>query len=136
LKSKILTFILTKGLIIGGLFMLIISVIILNNGMVKKRITEENNVVSAKVLETPMDCDNLGRRGGYYKLQYNGQVFVKKGNRLICETIYGKKEVNVLTNAQMDKLIFLNEYEESNDFLYGILLGFFGLVITYKGWKK
>ena len=111
--------------------MLVVALIILNNGIVKKRITEDNNVVSAKVLETPVDCDNLGRRGGYYKLQYN-----KKGNRLICETIYGKNELNVLTNAQMDKLIFLNEYEESNDFLYGILLGLFALVITYEGWKK
>ena len=116
--------------------MLAITVIVFNNGMVKKKITEENRVVSAKVIETPMECDNIGRRGGYYKLQYNGQVFVKKGNRLICESIYGKQEVNVLTNAQMDKLIFLNEYEESNDFLYGILLGLFGLAITYKGWKK
>ena len=116
--------------------MLVITVVVLNNGIVKKRITEEKRVVSAKVLETPIDCDNLGRRGGFYKLQYNGQLFVKSGNRLICETIIGKNEVDVLTNEQMDKIMFLNEYEESNDFISGILLGIFGIVILYKGWKK
>ncbi|MEO9480080.1 MAG: hypothetical protein ABJO28_14360 [Maribacter dokdonensis] len=136
MKSKIISFIITKGLIIGGLFMLIIAVIVLNNGVVKKRITEQNKIITAKVLETPKDCDNLGRRGGYYKLTYNGQVFVKKGNRLICETIIGKSDLEVLTNEKEDKIVFLNEYEESNDFWSGILLGIIGIVIAYKGWKK
>ena len=39
----------------------------------------------------------------------------------------------IISDGEAD---FLNEYEESNDFLYGILLGLFGLVITYKGWIK
>ena len=116
--------------------MSIIAIIILTNGVVKKRITEQNKIVTAKVLETPKDCDNLGRSGGYYKLTYNGQVFVKKGNRLICEAIIGKSDVDVLTNENNDKIVFLNEYEESNDFWSGILLGIIGIVITYKGWKK
>lgn len=116
--------------------MLVIAVVVLNNGLVKKEITEENRVVSAQIIETPKDCDDLGRRGGFYKLQYNGMVFVKRGNRLICETVIGKNKLEVLTNAEMDKLVFLNEYEESNDLLYGILLGLFGTVIVYKGWKK
>ncbi|MDF4222757.1 hypothetical protein PXC01_14230 [Maribacter sp. M208] len=136
MKSKIISFIITKGLIIGGFFMLIIAIIILNNGVVKKRITEQNKIVTAKVLETPKDCDNLGQRGGYYKLTYNGQVFLKKGNRLICETIIGKSDIEVLTNDNKDKIVFLNEYEESNDFWSGILLGIIGIVIAYKGWKK
>ncbi|MDT0622959.1 hypothetical protein [Croceitalea vernalis] len=136
MKSKIISFIITKGLTIGGLFMLIIAVVVLNNGVLKMRITEQNKIVTAKVLETPKDCDNLGRRGGYYKLTYNGQVFVKKGNQLICETIIGKSDVDVLTNENEDKIVFLNEYEESNDFWSGILLGIIGIVIAYKGWKK
>ena len=116
--------------------MLVIAVVVLNNGLVKKKITEDHRVVSAKVIETPMDCDNIGRSGGFYKLEYNGQVFVKRGNRIICEMVIGKKEVYVLTNVEMDKLVFLNEYEESNDLLYGILLGLFGAIIVYKGWKN
>jgi len=64
LKSKIISFIITKGLIIGGLFLLIIAIIVLNNGVVKKRITEQNKIVTAKVPEKPKDCDNLGQRGG------------------------------------------------------------------------
>ena len=108
----------------------------ISNGITRKRMTEGNRIVSAKVLETPFDCDNLGRKGGYYKLEYNGKVFVKKGNRLICEKIHGKKSIDVLTNPKMNKIIFMNEYEESTDFLYGTLLMLFGILITYKGWKK
>tara|TARA_R110000744_G_C19321296_1_gene557669 strand:- start:1168 stop:1518 length:351 start_codon:yes stop_codon:yes gene_type:complete len=116
--------------------MLIVAVVVIDNGLTKKKITEENRIVSAKVLESPTDCHDIGRRGGFYKLQFNGQVFVKRGNRIICESIVGKNEVDVLTNERMDKVVFLNEFEESNDFLSGILLGLFGIVIIYKGWKK
>lgn len=126
----------TKGLVIGGLSMVIIAIVIIHNGITKKKIIKENRIVTAKVLESPADCDYLGRRGGFYKLKYNGQIFVKKGNRIICESIIGKNEVHMLTNEKMDKLVFLNEYEESNDFLSGTLLGVFGIVIAYKGWKN
>ena len=116
--------------------MVMISLIVINNGIVRKRMTEENRIVSAKVLETPLDCENFGRRGGYYKLEYKGRIFVKSGNRLICEQVFGKEKVDVLTNLEMDKIIFLNEYENSNDFLYGTLLMLIGITISFKGWKK
>jgi len=135
-KSKILSFFITRGLQIGGFFIFLISLIVLNNGVVRKVITEENRVVSAKVLETPLDCDNLRRRGGYYKLEMNGQIFVKSGNRLLCEQVFGKEKVDILTNSEMDKIVFLNEYENSNDFLSGTLLMLFGIAIAYKGWKN
>lgn len=136
MKSKILSFFITRGLQIGGFFICLISLIVLNNGVVRKVITEENRVVSAKVLETPLDCDNLGRRGGYCKLEMNGQIFVKSGNRLLCEQVFGKEKVDVLTNSEMDKIVFLNEYENSNDFLSGTLLMLFGIAIAYKGLKN
>ena len=136
MRNKSPYFVLRHGLKIGGLFIVLISLVVINNGIVRKRMTEENRIVSAKVLETPLDCDDLGRGGGYYKLEFNGQVFVKNGNRLVCETVYGKEKIDVLSNSEMDKIIFLNEYENSKDFLYGTLLMLFGIVITYKGWKK
>ncbi|MEO9512732.1 MAG: hypothetical protein ABJN84_17415 [Flavobacteriaceae bacterium] len=136
MKSRILDFFITHGLKIGGLFMVLISLVVINNGIVGKKITKENRIVSAKVLETPLDCDNLGRRGGYYKLEYNGRVFVKSGNRLVCEKVYGKDKIDVLTNSEMDKIIFLDEYENSNDFIYGTILMLIGIAITFKGLKK
>ncbi len=98
--------------------------------------TEENLIVSALVIETPPDCENLGRRGGTYRLEFNGQVFVKRGNRLMCELVIGKEKVDVLTNKERDNIIFQNEYENSNDFLYGTLLILFGMFIAFMGWKK
>jgi hypothetical protein len=136
LKPKIISFIFKYGLIIGGLFILLISGIIINNGFLKKQITKENVIVTAKVIESPKDCDDLGRRGGYCKLEFNGKTFVKNVNRIFCKSVADKKEVKMLTNGKMDELIFPNEYENSNDFVYGLLLGLFAIVIIYKGFKK
>ncbi|MBO0320668.1 hypothetical protein J0X14_00045 [Muricauda sp. CAU 1633] len=131
MKSKSHTFLNKYGLKIGGLFMVLVSLLVIRNGVIKKKITEENRIVSAKVLETPLDCDDLGRRGGYYKLEFNGMVFVKNGNRLICEQVFGKESVDVLTNLKRNKIVFINEYKNSNDILYGTLLVLMGLVITF-----
>ncbi|MFH4968743.1 hypothetical protein V8G61_11125 [Gaetbulibacter sp. M240] len=136
MKSKLLSFIIKYGLLIGGLFMLLISLIIINNGFKKKQITKENKIVTVKVIESPTDCDNLGRRRDYCKLKFNGQIFVKNVNRIFCELVVGKKEIKMLTNEKKDELVFPNEYENSKDFLYGILLVLFAIVISYKGWKN
>ncbi len=118
------------------MFILTIAIVVLNNGISKKIITQENRVVTAQVLEVPNNCDALGRRGGFCKLKFNGQVFIKKINRIFCESVIGKSEVEMLTNKQGTKLIFLNEYEKTYDILSGTLLGLFGIVIVYKGWKN
>ncbi|WP_375324926.1 hypothetical protein [Flagellimonas sp. GZD32] len=133
MKSKTLKFLIQYGLKIGGLFIILISFIVINNGIVRRKITKENRIVSAKVLEVPLECNNLGRRGGYYKLELNGQIFVKNGNRFICEQVIGKDKVDVLTNSKKDKIIFINEYQNSNDFLYGTILMLFGLGIALQG---
>lgn len=113
--------------------MVLIALIIVKNGFDRKKITEANIIVSAKVLESPSDCDNLGRRGGFYKIEYNGKIFVKRGNRLVCEKIYNRKNIDVLTNRERDKIVLFDEYENSGDFLYGTLLAIIGLFIIYKG---
>ncbi|RKN80151.1 hypothetical protein D7Z94_18105 [Ulvibacterium marinum] len=122
----------------GGFFMVIISCVLIYNSIVDKKIIAENRIVSARILETPPDCNNLGRRGrgGYYKLELNGQIFIKNGNRLVCEKLYGKDKINVYTNFKMDKILFLDEYEKSKDILYGTILMFIGIVIIIKSWKK
>jgi hypothetical protein len=136
LKSKIISFISKYGLVIGGLFMLLISGVIINNGFLKQQITKENIIVTAKVIESPKNCDDLGRRGGYCKIEFSGKIFIKNLDEVFCGLVANKKEVKMLTNAKMDELLFLNEYENSNDFVYGFLLGLFAIVIIYKGFKK
>ncbi|GGZ94223.1 hypothetical protein [Algibacter mikhailovii] len=135
MNEKTKAFLNSKGLIFGGFFMIAISLIIIWKGIEKKRITEENRIVVATVLETPTDCDNLGRRGGYYKLQFNDRIFVKSGNRIICESIVGKNEVDVLTNEEMDEIVLVNEYEEYN-LWSGFALVFIGSIISFKGWRS
>ena len=135
MNQKIKTFLASKGLIFGGFFMIAISLIIIWKGIEKKQITEENRIVVATVVEAPTDCNDLGRRGGYYKLQFNDKVFVKSGNRIICESIVGKKEVDVLTNEEMDEIVLINEYEEYN-LWSGFVLVLVGSFISFKGWRS
>ena len=116
--------------------MLLISGIIINNGILKQQITKKNTIVTAKIIESPKNCNDLGRRGEYCKLEFNGKIFVKNVDRIFCELVADKKEVKMLTNGKMNELLFLNEYENSNDFVNGFLLGLFSIVIIYKGFKK
>lgn len=135
MNEKIQAILGSKGLIIGGFFMIAISLIIIWKGIEKKQITDKNQIVVATVIEAPSDCDNLGRRGGYYKLRYNDKIFVKSGNRIICKSIVGKKEVDVLTNEEKDEIVLINEYEEYN-LWSGFVLILIGSVISFKGWRS
>lgn len=63
--------------------MLVISEVILNNGITKKQITNENKIVTVSIIESPKDCDDFGRRDKYCKLGYNGKTFIKRVNKKI-----------------------------------------------------
>lgn len=116
--------------------MLIIAIVICTNAWDKKQITAENRIVSVKVIESPLNCQDIGKRYGTFKFQFNGKLFEKRVTQQVCKTLFGKKMVNMFTNRQKTKLLFFKEYEESNEFFSGILLGVFGVFIAYKGWKS
>jgi len=125
----------SKFLIIGGLFMVTISLLLIWKEVEKKQITDGNRIVTATVIKTPADCNDLGSRGGYYTLKFNDIIFVKRGDKNICESIVGKKEVKVLTNEKMDEIVWIDEYEEI-DIWSGFLLVFIGSVISFKGYRS
>ena len=129
-------FIANYGLIFGGLFMLLIGTLGLNKAKTQMEITEEARKVTVEIIEAPSDCERIGRRGGFCKLKYNDKVFNKKTGRKFCRLVEGKKEITMFTNAEKDKLIFLNEYEKEHNWISGIGLCLFGIIITYKGWKQ
>ena len=116
--------------------MILVGILALNKAKSQMDMTTEGRRVTVKIIESPPDCDRIGRRGGYCKLKYNNMVFIKKTGRKFCNLVEGKKEVIMLTNVEKDKLIFLNEYEKENNWISGIGLCLFGIVITYKGWKQ
>ena len=73
MSSKIISFIVEKGLILGGLLMLMISGIILRNGYLDQQITEQNRMVSVEVLE----CESNGK-SYFMKFTHKGEKFVKR----------------------------------------------------------
>ena len=116
--------------------MLLIGIMGLNQAKFQMDMTEEGRKVVVEIIEAPSDCDRIGRRGGFCKLKFNGSILIKKTGRKYCELVEGKKEIIMLTNYEQDKLIFLNEYEKEHNWISGIGLCCFGIVIAFKGWRQ
>ena len=108
----------------------------MNKAKTQMDITTEGRKVMVDIIESPPDCERIGRRGGFAKLKFNGKVFNKKTGHKFCSLVEGKKKITMLTNAEKSKIIFLNEYEKEHNWIAGIGLCLFGIVIAYKGWKQ
>ena len=132
MKDKILSFISNYGLIVGGIFMIMISIIGLRNGYLDKQITERNETVKVKVI----DCSETGNRHYFLKFEFKGKTFVKRTKSLYCEKISGKSEIEMLSNKKNDRFIFSDEYKTDNDYFFSSILGLMGIFIIYKGSKS
>ncbi len=119
------------GLLIGSIFIIVISSVLLYKTYEEYTITKEGNEVIVKILEAPDPCDTIGKRGGYCRLLFIDEVFVKKAGREFCHLVSQKDFVKMYTNPKRTVLIF-NEEHQAIDFLYGFLLLAFGLVIAVK----
>jgi len=131
LKNKIILFIKNYGLVLGGILMLIVSLIGIRNGYIEKEITEGNKIVNVKVLKLSESRSNY-----HLKLEYRNKTFVERIDAENFRRIKGKTEVKMLTNKEHNKFIFSDAYEQNNNFLFGSLLGIIGLIIIYKGAKE
>jgi hypothetical protein len=112
--------------------MILISLIVLRNGYLDKKITERNKTVLIKVI----DCYDSGNSNYFLKFEFKGKTFVKRTKGFYCKEISGKNEIELLSNESNDRFIFLDEYETDNDFFFGSILGLFGLFVIYKGNKN
>ena len=132
MKIKILTFLNKYGLIIGGIFMILISLIVIRNGYLDKKITERNITVDVKII----NCYETGKSNYFLKFKFNGKTFVKRTKAKYCNEIKGADTKKLLTNENNDRFIFTDEYETDNDFLYGLILIGFASIIIFKGYKN
>lgn len=129
LKVKFLRNLLT---LVGAFIILISSVIIWKN-FIKKSIHDKGRKVEVIVLEAPSSCENITKRGGYCKLEYNGRVHVKRAGNKFCHLVSGKENVTMLTNGK--EVIFLQEYSGA-PFVYGLILVVIGIIVMIKGYKS
>lgn len=132
MKNKTLTFIIKYGLIMGGIFMLVVSSIIIRNGYLDKEITERNEKVVVKVI----DCYETGKRNYFLKFEFENNVVIKRTKAKYCRNIKDTNVTELLTNENHDRFIFVDEYETNNDFLFGFILSGFALTIVFKGYKS
>ena len=112
--------------------MILISLIVLRNGYLDKKITERNKTVLIKVI----DCYDSGNSNYFLKFEFKGKTFVKRTKGFNCKEISGKNEIELLSNESNERFIFLDEYETDNDFFFGSIIGLFGLFVVYQGNKK
>ncbi len=126
-----LLFLKKYGLILGGILMIIVSLIGVRNGFIEQKITKENRIANVRVLELSESRSNY-----YLKLQYGNKAFVERIDATNFRRIKGKEEIQMLTNKEHSKFIFPDAFKQNNNFLYGSLLGFIGLIIIFKGTKQ
>lgn len=112
--------------------MILVSLIIIRNGYLDKKITESNKAVNAKVI----DCYETGKRNYFLKFEFNGKTFVKRTKAKYCEKLKDTENVQLLTNQNNDRFIFADEYKTDNDFVYGFLLIGFASIIIFKGYRN
>ena len=130
--NKFFSFFHDRGLIIGGSFMFIISLIIISNGLIEKQITQENNRVKVKVI----DCYKTANNDYFIKFEFNKRTFTKRTKAYYCNSISNNEEITMLSNKQLSNFIFLDEFKKDNDFTSGTILSLIAIIIIFKGFKQ
>ncbi|WP_299187683.1 hypothetical protein [uncultured Aquimarina sp.] len=122
-------------LTLAGLLMLVISSFIIWGNLIDRDINENGIKIIAKIIESPLSCKKITKRGGYCKLVYNGKIYVEKAGKKFCHLVSGKKEVSMLTNKEGDKLLFPGQYDNF-EFLSGFLLALISIGVIIKGYNN
>ena len=130
MATKLSYFISKYGLIFGSIFMLIVSSIVLRNGIIDQEITEQNKQVKVQIRDW-----SKSRKTHFVKLQYKGQNISKRTNGEYYRKFKNENEVLMLTNKEENRFIFPDEFQQNNGYLYGIILVIISLIILYKGVK-
>jgi len=108
--------------------MLIVSSIVLRNGIIDKEITEQNKQVKVQIKDW-----TKSRKTHFVKLQYKDQNISKRTNGEYYRKFKDENEVLMLTNKEENRFIFPDEFQQKNGYLYGIILVIISLIILYKG---
>ena len=116
---------------LGGLFILFISVMVAWGNFIDYDIHKNGFPVTAQVVEAPIDCDNISRRGGFCKLEYNGKIYVEKAGRKFCHLVSGKETVKMITNNEAESLLFPDEFSDF-EFVSPFILLVFALFVMIK----
>ena len=116
---------------IGGLFLLFISIMGAWGDVIDYNIHKNGFSIIAKVIEAPIDCDNISRRGGFCKLEYNEKIYTKKAGRKFCHLVSGQETVKMITNKDADSLLFPDEFSDF-EFVSPFILLVFALFVMIK----
>ncbi|WP_373060419.1 hypothetical protein [Zunongwangia sp. H14] len=108
IEIKILLFLKKYGLILGGIVMIIVSLIGVRNGFIEQKITEENRIVNVRVLELSKSRSNY-----YLKLQHDEKSFVERIDATNFRKVKGKEEIQMLTNEEHSKFIFPDSFKKN-----------------------
>ncbi len=118
----------------GSILIIIVSCMLIWKTYTKKIINETGIEVLVKIIESPRSCENITTRTGYCKLEYNGEIFIKRAGNKFCHFVSGEKTVKMLTNEKKDELLFIGEYDPTQ-YLYAIILFMIGVIIIIKNFK-
>lgn len=121
-----------------GLFVVLLGINCIYNYYLDYEITKRNEKVSVRVIECDTNPSFSGRHGRnrYIKFEYNNKVHVKRTSLKYCKKIEGELYIEMLTNKEKDRFVFIGELDETIEHISSLLLITIGFFITYKGLKK
>jgi len=130
--NRFFSFLHDRGLITGGTLILIIGLLIINNGLKEKQIAQESNKVKVKVI----DCYKTTNNNYFLKFEFNKKTFTKRTKAYYCNSVSENEEIIMLSNKQLSRFIFLDEIEKNNNFTSGTILSLLAIIIIFKGFKQ
>ncbi|CAA0144665.1 hypothetical protein R5N98_03085 [Tenacibaculum maritimum] len=125
-----------KLLLLFSLVFLVISFIVLYGVYEKMKITNRGETIMVKIKEAPENCSSISSNNdGYCKLEYEDKTYVIRAGKKFCPLVSGKKKVEMLTNENKSRVIFLGEYN-SSQYGSGLFIFLVALFAIYSSIKS
>lgn len=118
--------------LVGGPIMIFISCMAFWSTTLKKNIINAKIIVDIEILNPPISCENITKKGLPLKLRYNNKIFIERINQKKCSQILGQTTLQMLSDKEGDYFIFEDDYQ-SYHFIYPLLFFGFGIFCIFKG---
>ncbi len=123
-----------KALIIGGIILVVISVIITPNAYLNYKIKESNQLVIVKLVELP-NCNNGSYKNKFVSFEYNDSKIIKRTSCKYIDKFQVGQKVEMFHEGGTNNFVFQNEDVFTN-LVSDLLIGGIGILLIIIAVKK
>ena len=116
-----------KALIIGGIILVVISVIITPNAYLNYKIKESKQLVIVKLVELP-NCNNGSYKNKFVSFEYNDSKIIKRTSCKYIDKYQVGQKVEMFHEGGTNNFVFQNEDVVTN-LVSDLLIGGIGILL-------